>query len=312
MTRVSLFGGVLGVLVAIGTGARPTLARQPDKQPETLIRLSVSPAPAPKPALRYQLLPEMKEMNPGNPIEGYLKCYLEQYRFAFDEAGFAERTALLSMPLEELPGSDSRELRPVRSPRPTARLGSTTRTGRSCRNSRRMESARRWRTCRRCESWPGHCNLRFRSEASRGQVGDAIRTAKTMFAMARHWGEHPTLIGTLVGIGCANMAISPLEELLDQPDCPNFYWALTDLPDPFISLRTGMDGERMTMWSLFRDLSLVTPMSADQLKSFIATMDRMLAGSPQKPAGGLVAYLAARRKTNRSCGRLACGLLNRG
>ena len=59
-----------------------------------------------------------------------------------------------------------------------------------------------------------------------------------MFAMARHWGEHPTLIGTLVGIGCANMAISPLEELLEQPDCPNFYWALTDLPDPFISLRT--------------------------------------------------------------------------
>ena len=57
-----------------------------------------------------------------------------------------------------------------------------------------------------------------------------------------------------------------------------------------------MDGERMTMWSLFRDLSLVTPMSADQLKSFIATMDRMLAGSPQKPAGGLVAYLAARAK----------------
>ena len=86
--------GVLGVLVAIGTGARPTLARQPDKQPETLIRLSVSPAPAPKPALRYQLLPELKEMNPGNPIEGYLKCYLEQYRFAFDEAGFAERDEL--------------------------------------------------------------------------------------------------------------------------------------------------------------------------------------------------------------------------
>src|SRR5205814_7885617 len=44
---------------------------------EMLIRLTVHPAPAPKPALRYLLLPELREMNPGNPIPNYLKCFME-------------------------------------------------------------------------------------------------------------------------------------------------------------------------------------------------------------------------------------------
>ncbi|MCI0701870.1 MAG: hypothetical protein L0241_12380, partial [Planctomycetia bacterium] len=35
---------------------------------ETLIPLKVDPMPAPKPALRYLLLPELKEMTTGNPI----------------------------------------------------------------------------------------------------------------------------------------------------------------------------------------------------------------------------------------------------
>ena len=45
-------------------------------------------------------------MSPGNPVEGYLKCVLEQYRFVFDEAAFDRRKTLLAMPLEELPAMD--------------------------------------------------------------------------------------------------------------------------------------------------------------------------------------------------------------
>ena len=91
MMRVSLARAVLGVLVLVSYGARVSSAQQQNAQAETLIHLSVSPAPAPKPALRYTLLPELMELSPGNPIEGYLKCQLERYRFKFDEAGFEER-----------------------------------------------------------------------------------------------------------------------------------------------------------------------------------------------------------------------------
>ena len=67
--------------------------------------------------------------------------------------------------------------------------------------------------------------------------------------------------------------MSPLEELLEQPRCPNLYWALTDLPEPLISLRTGIDGERLILWTLFRELSSTSPMSAEQINKFIDPLD---------------------------------------
>ncbi len=45
---------------------------------ETIVRLNVQPMPAPKPALRYLLLPELKEQQPGNPIPNYLRALLDQ------------------------------------------------------------------------------------------------------------------------------------------------------------------------------------------------------------------------------------------
>ena len=103
MTRVSLVHAVLGAVLAVALGTRPSPAQQTNKKPELLIRLSVTTAAEPKPALRYLLLPDLREMNPGNPIQGYLKCYLEQYRFVFDEEEFDRRRMLLAMPLDELP-----------------------------------------------------------------------------------------------------------------------------------------------------------------------------------------------------------------
>src|SRR5262245_20567049 len=70
---------------------------------ETLIRLSAAPAPAPKPALRFLLLPELKEMNPGNPIPNYIKCCLDQQKFFFDKEAYEHREKLLALPLKELP-----------------------------------------------------------------------------------------------------------------------------------------------------------------------------------------------------------------
>ena len=35
-----------------------------------------------------------------------------------------------------------------------------------------------------------------------------------------------------------------LEEMIQQPGCPNLYWALTDLPSPLVDLRKGLQGNR--------------------------------------------------------------------
>ncbi len=297
MTRVLSASGLLTALLAVAFVSRPCRAQQATPPPETLVRLSVSPAPAPRPALRYVLLPELTELAPGNPIEGYFKCYLEQYRFTFNESRFEDRQALLAMPLEDV-SVDSREL----GPRALAQID----------RAARLDKAD-WQVLLKLRS-DGFLTLlpdvqalrslarslqaRFRTEVANGQLDDAIRTAKTMFAMARHMGEHPCVIGDMVGIAIANLAIAPLEEMLERPGCPNLYWALTNLPDPLISMRPGMDGERMMVAMLFRDLDPAAPMSAEQITKFIEPFDKgmVIDSLALKEKGGIREYLAVRTR----------------
>ena len=105
---------------------------EPAAIPETLIRLTVRPAATPKPALRYLLLPELKEINPGNPIQNYYKCFMEQQKFWFDQETVQRREKLLTMPLKELPANELLDYGGLALDRPTGRPGSTTPTGRSC------------------------------------------------------------------------------------------------------------------------------------------------------------------------------------
>src|SRR5262249_25468959 len=70
---------------------------------ETVIRLTVHPAPAARPALRYHLLPELHQMTPGNPIQAYMKCFMEQNHFFHSKEAVAEREKWLTMPLKDLP-----------------------------------------------------------------------------------------------------------------------------------------------------------------------------------------------------------------
>ncbi len=69
MPRMLLCCAALAVF-ALPVRAEPKLTKT-----ELLIELTVQPRAEPKPALRYLLLPELKEMSPGNPIPNYLKGY---------------------------------------------------------------------------------------------------------------------------------------------------------------------------------------------------------------------------------------------
>ena len=77
----------------------------------------------------------------------------------------------------------------------------------------------------------------------------------------------------------------------------NLFWALTHLPDPLISVKKGMDGERMMVKSVFRDVNRAAPMSASQIKEFIDPLDRLLfEGAVKRPPGRIRGYLTERAK----------------
>lgn len=217
---------------------------------ETLIRLTVDATPAPRPALRYTLLPELKEMAPGNPIPNYLRCMIGQ-----DASGTDEPADRVTLKLAD---------RAARMDKPDWQILPKLKTdgiGLLLPDIQKMRQL------------ANELQGRFRDEVARGQFDAALVTAKTMFGMSRHMGEHPTLIGDLVAIALAQLAIAPFEEMLGQPGCPNFYWALTALPHPLVSLDKGLEGERMLIDSELSDLDSQNPMTTAQLKKLIRRLD---------------------------------------
>lgn len=284
-------------LVAACLASLTTGAEDRTTTPETLIRLEVQPATASTPALRYMLLPDLNEMSPGNPIYHYTKCCMEHQGFLFDKGAFDRREQLLTMPLKELPVRDIQDYgrsvlmqadRAARMDKPDWQiLEQLSIHGFNL----LLPDIQQMRALARA------LRVRFRAEVAQGRFDDAIRTAKTMLALSRHMGEHPTLIGDLVGIAIANMAVEPLEEMIGQPGCPNLYWALTCLPEPLISMKPGMAGECVIGLVELRELDDRGPMSSERIAKFAAHLDALLGQEAVvAKAGGVRAWLAAKAK----------------
>jgi len=93
--------------------------------------------------------------------------------------------------------------------------------------------------------------VRARLALAEGRIEDALRDVQTMFAMARHANSGPTLICALVAAALTNSACDVLQEVIQEPNAPNLYWSLTDLPAPFIDLKSAFQGERLAGYGAF-------------------------------------------------------------
>lgn len=207
------------------------------------IKLTVDAKLPSKPVLQHRLLPDLTDMQAGNAIPAFYKCFLEQHHLYKDKKVMEEREKWLNCPLSELPDS-------------AATYGGY--------SSKQADYAARLDQCdwgllhqirkdgiglllpdlQELRNLAAVLKVRYRGQIKAGKFDDAIRTHQTMFQMARLLGEHPTLIGQLVGIAISNVAIGPFEELIQQPGAPNFFWSIGQLPSPFMDLRKGMQGER--------------------------------------------------------------------
>jgi hypothetical protein len=220
-------------------------AAAPGQGKDRLVLLDLQPAPAPVPALKYQLLPELAEMNPGNSVPAYLRCFAEETHFFFSKETGEERERLLNCPLSDI--------------KPGSLKGYGGHALRQADHAARLEYCD-WNLLPQMRE-QGYMLLipeiqQIRTLASalavrcRGQIADkdfdgAIHSLKTIFALARHTGEHPTIISGLVGVAIAQIGCNLLEELIQQPNAPNLYWALTDLPATLVDNRRGVSADRM-------------------------------------------------------------------
>jgi hypothetical protein len=224
---------------------------------------------APKPALKYQLLPELHELNAGNAAHNYLKCFMEQRKFFYSKEAVADRIRYQTMPLVELPLDKLRDYgrNALRQADWAARLDTND-----------------WQDLKQVQDGdleqvpPGTgplqvlaaaLQVRFRAEVAGRRFDDAIRTAKTMFALSRHLGEHPSEVANLVGLWTAHLGLNTLAEMVQQPGCPNLYWALMDLPCPLVDLRKGVHGQRTLLAAELRVLRDDAPMTEAEIDKFV-------------------------------------------
>ncbi len=251
---------------------------------EPVTKLPVKPMAAPTPALKYQLLPEVREQNPGNSVQWYLRCFAEQRNFFFTRESNNLRQRYREMPLAEL-----------------AKEGIANYGGNALSQAdwgARLES-QDWDSIRKVQTEGADLRLpemsafrvlaialqvRLRGEVARGEYDDAIRTAKTMFAFARHLGDHPTRAGNQLGLEVAGLALHTLEEMIQQPTAPNLYWAYTELPRTLVEIRRGFQGDRVIVDLELAGLRSDAAMTDEELEAFISKLSGRI-GSVREEAG---------------------------
>src|SRR6266508_2697747 len=78
--------------------------RADEKKDEvTVTKLAVEARAAPKPALKHLLIPDLRDMQPGNAVHGYLLAFMEQNHLYHSKESVANREKWLTCPLSELP-----------------------------------------------------------------------------------------------------------------------------------------------------------------------------------------------------------------
>ncbi len=292
--------GTFLICVLLNIGGTPASASgTKPSAPPRVIRIAADVMPEPQPALRYRLLPELHDMQPGNPILGYMKCFMEQERFFFNQESVAQRDRFAKMPLQELRSQNLQDYwgAALRQADFAARL--QTPDWQTLIPLRQAGVGLLIPEVQRLRMLSAALIVRFRGQVAMGHYDDALRTAQTMFALGRHLSEHPTLIGNLVGLAIAFYALDALDEMLGQPHCPNLYWALTDLPSPIVGLQRGIEGDRVMFGYEFSWLDEKSPMDAEKLEKAYNRFQLLLASNStdgQKKCPSVRAYVEERIK----------------
>jgi len=219
------------------------LVSLPAGRAEQKIAVSVGPAATPTPLLAYRLLPDPRELKPGNAAALYYRT----------EAMFVENAPLLkefrenywsewqAMPLKDLP---------------QAEMDGKIRMARYFLRELEHASLQRdcdWNTSGREEGiglllpdvqgfrmFAGVLAAKARLQIARKEYADAVATLRTGYALGRNLGKGPYLIQTLVGVAVVAIMDKQLETMMQQPDAPNLYWAFRTLPRPMFDAEVAL------------------------------------------------------------------------
>ncbi|MGF1578867.1 MAG: hypothetical protein ACFCD0_05850 [Gemmataceae bacterium] len=216
------------------------------------LNLTVSPAKAPRPALRYRLLPTITERNSGNAAQHYLLALTPGARGGVNATKRIDELLRGWENTDKMPPKEILQITPTFAFRAIERGAFSKYCDWRARERIRedgfgallpeLQSTRRLIVL---------LQVRARYQMAEKKYSEAIRTLRTAFQLSRHVNEGPTLIQGLVAAALASIAIQEVEQLISRPDSPNMYWALTQLPQPLIDMGKAADGEKLLAEQFF-------------------------------------------------------------
>lgn len=230
------------------------LQAQEDKTP--WVKLTLEPAAAPVPALKYQLLPEVRDLKPGNAALLYQRAHAPEAINAFlRHPDYSKFTDWLDLPMDKLPVSKARSLLPA------SLLKEVDRAARQEYCNWEMLSRVREEgmglllaDVQGMRYYANLLALRVRLEMVEKKYGQAVYSLQTGYALSRHLNEQPVLISSLVGLAIAGVMSTEVENLIQQAGAPNLYWALADLPRPLLDLRKPLQGDKLFLEGLLPEI----------------------------------------------------------
>jgi hypothetical protein len=250
--------------VAAAPPVRAAEAAKPPAGP-TVVTMTVRPQPTTRPALRVRLLPSLVDQTPGDAAPVYLLAAILANR---QDDPWAKQVTDADAARFGLPSADGRDWTSLLLDAPLAKLRSADLDQYLAAKASvyaQMEVAGRRETCRwdvplREQGFstllPHLAPLRgaasavcvkARAELAKGDPDAALRTLQSNFALARALTQQAVLIQSLVAGSVAAQSLKVVREAAEVPGCPNLYWALADLPKPFLDLRGAMEWERAAL-----------------------------------------------------------------
>src|ERR687887_1331563 len=271
---------LLPSLALLVTAVLPARAQPRPGEP---IRLTIHPAAEPVPALKYRLLPELEEQEPGNRALLYYRSPSPEWWKNIRRPEVMEKiNKALTTPLKDLPRAEVgwvvnySFLRQVdRAARREYLDWGLTPQVRKEGIGLLLPDVQGFRETATLLA------LRCRLETADGHFDKAVYSLQTGMTLGRDVSRAPTLIQFLVGAAIVQVMLTQMEDLIQAPRAPNLYWALTDLPRPFVELRKGLEGEKAMIlgtmsFHLLKDVEAGTPLTPAQQQELVKTQTILL------------------------------------
>jgi hypothetical protein len=213
---------------------------------ESVIRMTVTPAGEPVPALRYRLVPRDIELQPGNAAPYYYRAMIalsptisslrKKYGEEFDD-WYSTDVPISKLPLDKVRAANHELDAAVRSQLAVAA------NRRKCDWELGIDQIRGVDVIsfmlpefQECRQLARILMLRTRLAVAERRYDDAIETMRMSYRLG-HDAAQPFLVCGLIGIAIDGLTNRSLVELIASPESPNMYWALGELPNPPIDLQ---------------------------------------------------------------------------